>query len=280
VTAAEWVALGGGREAGRLPLRQSELMLVPLPAIVSCRDFVDNSRRVTDSTAWRIGLCANCLSPLDPAEVRGLGAAFCSKHCSKQAGGVRYLRAIIRDGRSADPITALVAINNIVTFLALDLAYTRPRINPRLRAEVLASNNGLCVVCCANPATEVDHMHGGSEDLSNLRGLCRTCHELKPRGPIPDDLTRDGAGSVDDANGNGGLAMAWRMVLLSGSPLWTDDLAWDELRDLAEEYASTRFGWLTCEILGDTPMSPAHDHLIWRDQWRAFASDYRVWATQ
>lgn len=253
---------------------------MPLPAIVSRRDFVDTSRLVTDSTSWRIGLCANCLSPLDPGEVRGAGAAFCSKHCSQQAGGVRYLRAIIRDGRSADPMTARVAINNIVTFLELDLAYTRPRVNRLLRAEVLANNNGLCVVCCANPATEVDHIHGGSEDLSNLRGLCRRCHERKPRGAIPDDLTRGGAGSVDDANGNGELAMAWRIVLLSGSPLSSDDMAWEELSDLAEEYASTRFGWLTGEILGDTPVSPAHNHQIWRYQWRAVASDCRVWAIQ
>lgn len=150
-----------------------------------------------NEVAWKVGKCSNCLDALDPDGVSGTAAAFCSPHCRKQAEGVRYLRAIIRDGRSADPMTAMVAYNNIVVFLALDLAYTRPRLGSGLRSDVLSRNDGLCVQCHLAPATEVDHISGPSEDPANLRGLCRECHENKPRGNIPDDLTRDGTGNVD-----------------------------------------------------------------------------------
>ncbi len=137
-------------------------------------------------------MCANCLSALEPAQVKKGPASFCSHHCRKQAKKVRYLRSIIRDGRSADPMTAAVAFNNMIVFLRLDLAYTRPRVRDVLRNEELSRNDGLCVECSSQAATEVDHIAGGAQEASNLRGLCRMCHESKNRGPIPDDLTREG----------------------------------------------------------------------------------------
>ena len=134
---------------------------------------------------WRLGLCASCLAVLDPTEVGKKHVDFCSEHCLKQAEKIRYVRQAIRDGRSTDPLTALVISSNMITFPAFDLAYTRPRLSDELRQEVVAQNDGRCVSRNKQPATEVDHIDGGSIELSNLGGLCRKCHVLKARGEIP-----------------------------------------------------------------------------------------------
>ena len=193
---------------------------------------------------WRVGLCASCLEPLDPTEVGKKHVGFCSEHCRKQAEKIRYVRQAIRDGRSTDPLTALVIFSNMITFLAFDLAYTRPRLSDELRQEVLAQNDGRCVSCNRQPATEVDHIDGGSVELSNLRGLCRRCHVLKARGEIPDDLTRDGAGTIDTSEQSQELRQLWRLALRSRQPL-DEAPEWRDLRERAAEYAGTRFGWVT-----------------------------------
>ena len=91
---------------------------------------------------WRLGLCASCLEPLDPTEVGKKHVDFCSEHCLKRAEKIRYVRQAIRDGRSTDPLTALVISSNMITFPAFDLAYTRPRLSDELRQEVVAQNDG------------------------------------------------------------------------------------------------------------------------------------------
>ena len=111
-------------------------------------------------------------------------------------------------------MTRDVIYNNMIVFLALDLAYVRPQLSVDLRKSVLARNDGRCVICNSAPAAEVDHIRGGSSALENLRGLCRHCHEAKPRGPIPDDLTRDGNGTVDFGPETRALQSAWRAALL------------------------------------------------------------------
>ncbi len=199
---------------------------------------------------WRVGLCASCLEPLDPAEVGKKHVGFCSEHCRKQAEKIRYVRQAIRDGRSTDPLTALVISSNMITFLAFDLAYTRPRLSDELRQEVLAQNDGRCVSCNERRATEVDHIDGGSIELSNLRGLCQRCH-----------------GSSGD----------WHCV--SRQPL-DEAPEWRDLRERAAEYAATRFGWITQQILCDQPVCPAHDGIHWRTEWPRYRRACREWAKE
>mgnify|MGYP000849310306 CR=1 FL=1 len=226
---------------------------------------------------WRIGACSNCLVSLNPEHVTSKNAAFCSLHCRKQAEKVRYVRAVIRDGRISVPMTRDVIYNNMIVFLALDLAYVRPQLPADLRKSVLARNNGRCAICNSAPAAEVDHIRGGSSAPENLRGLCRHCHEAKPRGPIPDDLTRDGNGAVDFGPETRALQSAWRAALLTGLPL--DEAAeWSDLRDCVEVYADTRFGWVTNQILCDEPVSPAHRELTWRTEWPRVRKEYINWA--
>ena len=57
----------------------------------------------------------------------------------------------------------------------------------RIRAAVMARDNYLCQVCAADgrvtPATEVDHIRpkarGGTDEMDNLRSICRQCHAEK-----------------------------------------------------------------------------------------------------
>lgn len=227
----------------------------------------------------RGGLCASCLEPLDPIEDGKRHVGFCSEHCRKQAEKIRYVRQAIRDGRSTDPLTALVISSNMITFLAFDLAYTRSRLSNELRQEVLTQNDDRRVSCNKQPATEVDHIDGGSIELSNLRGLCRRCHVLKARGEIPDDLTRDGTGTIDTSEQSQELRQLWRLVLRSRQPL-DEALEWRDLRERAAEYAGTRFGWVTQQILCDEPVCPAHDGIHWRTEWPRYRREYREWAKE
>lgn len=228
---------------------------------------------------WKVGLCVGCLEPLDPTKIRKKHAGFCSEHCRMQAEKIRYVRQVIRDGRSADWMTAQVILNDMINFLALDLAYTRPRLSDKIRQVVLAQNDGRCVNCNNQPATEVDHINGGSTELSNLRGLCRTCHEFKPRGNIPDDLTRDGAGTIDASKQSQELQYLWGLALGTYQPL-NEASEWFELRERAAEYCDTRFGWITEQILCDQPTCPAHDGVRWRTEWRRYRRMCQTWAEE
>lgn len=64
----------------------------------------------------------------------------------------------------------------------------------RRRAEVLARNGGLCVICNRAPATTIDHVvprsRGGSNEIGNWQGACYPCNQDKgnalPGEPRPD----------------------------------------------------------------------------------------------
>ncbi len=87
-----------------------------------------------ESTAWEVGLCACCLSELNPRAVGRAHAAFCSDFCKRRSADVRYDRRALRDNRivedllAGDRMTALVVYHQHINFYALDLAYVRPRV--------------------------------------------------------------------------------------------------------------------------------------------------------
>jgi 5-methylcytosine-specific restriction protein A len=64
----------------------------------------------------------------------------------------------------------------------------------KLRAQVLARDEGLCQACLAagrtTVAEQVDHVipkaAGGTDDLANLQALCRECHDEKSRREMRD----------------------------------------------------------------------------------------------
>lgn len=53
----------------------------------------------------------------------------------------------------------------------------------RVLRGMILRRDPVCMVCQARPATQVDHIipkaHGGTDEETNLRGLCAACHRDK-----------------------------------------------------------------------------------------------------
>ena len=63
----------------------------------------------------------------------------------------------------------------------LDPQKTKPRKNQSLKVLVWQKHQGKCEICRSTHALQVDHIipraHGGKDELSNLRLLCRNCNQ-------------------------------------------------------------------------------------------------------
>lgn len=71
---------------------------------------------------------------------------------------------------------------------------TDRRLPPATRALVLRRDRYRCVFCNSRGPLEVDHIipwsAGGSDDMDNLRTLCRDCNQTRSNFRVPADLTR------------------------------------------------------------------------------------------
>lgn len=119
--------------------------------------------------------CANCGLPVDLLKSRSI---YCSELCNQVARAVRYVRACTRDGRINDPKVA-EAIRTQLAFIPTGGYPTKARrLRPDVRAAVTERDGHRCQECGAE-GNEIDHIHGSSADLSNLRLLCHECHMRK-----------------------------------------------------------------------------------------------------
>jgi hypothetical protein len=88
------------------------------------------------------------------------------------------MRSVFRDGRIADPnVMQAVQTRNAFLLVGGYSALDR-KLQPSVRAQVKARDNGQCQECGA-PAVEIDHIDGSSGELDNLQLLCRDCHHAK-----------------------------------------------------------------------------------------------------
>jgi len=66
---------------------------------------------------------------------------------------------------------------------ALSVASARVPIDPDVRWAIFQRDGYACTVCGSRSDLTIDHVHpvslGGSNDLSNLRTLCRSCNSAK-----------------------------------------------------------------------------------------------------
>ena len=55
----------------------------------------------------------------------------------------------------------------------------------RMRHTILRRDNGMCCLCNAELASEVDHRlplwQGGTDDEANLQAVCSGCHDIKTK---------------------------------------------------------------------------------------------------
>jgi 5-methylcytosine-specific restriction endonuclease McrA len=116
--------------------------------------------------------CAYCDTELHPR----VEALFCGDCCAQTADFVRYARNVVADGR-VERADVQEALRTRMAFLVVGgYPETARRLTHRVRAAVMERDGGRCVLC-GGPGTEIDHMAGHSDDLSNLRLLCHECHQ-------------------------------------------------------------------------------------------------------
>ena len=82
-----------------------------------------------------------------------------------------------------------MAVAAIIAFIASERAKRapippgRPPMHPDLRWTVFRRDDYACVWCGSESDLTVDHIHpvalGGTNDISNLQTLCRTCNSRK-----------------------------------------------------------------------------------------------------
>lgn len=127
---------------------------------------------------WTIGQCASCDTSLDSC---GHPALYCGEHCRGYAKDVRYFRKCARLGKMMDS-DVREALKIRMSHLVVGGYSSKARVvAPKLRADVLTANGGLCCACDDAPATELDHISGSSGERDNLQGLCDECHNSKTR---------------------------------------------------------------------------------------------------
>jgi HNH endonuclease len=117
-------------------------------------------------------LCVNCFKPVD------LPNAYCTQLCTDQAGWVRYTRPRYLDGRAGHEDIAQAIRIKLAHILGGGYNKKRRRVSRELRQAVIDREGGRCRIC-GSPGSELDHIHGGSSDLSNLQWLCDSCHNKK-----------------------------------------------------------------------------------------------------
>ena len=139
--------------------------------------------------------CANCGERYVVETGGPSGSAFCSVKCRSTAKAVRYVRAKLREfgSRELFPDDIELAVKYKVGH-ALGEGYdSAARTIPKdTRDRVVSRDNAKCVHC-GEDGQEIDHIEGNSNDLSNLRLLCRSCHRRVTNvhfQPITDEVTR------------------------------------------------------------------------------------------
>lgn len=122
--------------------------------------------------------CANCGEEFEPGWQT---MVYCSLGCHDEAKAVRYLRARFAQYHCAD-VELLPGDIQEASYYKLWWAINggydekgRRFISTERRQEVRERDENKCVICGAVGA-EVDHLHGDSDRLQDLRLLCDPCH--------------------------------------------------------------------------------------------------------
>lgn len=97
------------------------------------------------------------------------------------ASFVRYARRIVRDPiRSVDPdVKEAIQVRQAI-LIGGGYPERARHLTDEQRAAIIERDDGKCVRC-GEPANQIDHIAGSSNDPSNLQLLCFRCHNAKTR---------------------------------------------------------------------------------------------------
>jgi hypothetical protein len=142
-------------------------------------------------------LCPNCDERFASSSTRD--KAYCGTQCHGEAKAVRYGRAKHRQYGKVLPADITEALGKKVAH-ALGGGYDRAArsLSKARRVEVWRRDGCRCVTCGA-PGEDIDHIDGSSDDLTNLRLLCRPCHRQitdEHMKPISDPAMRQRAAKL------------------------------------------------------------------------------------
>ncbi|WP_244937134.1 HNH endonuclease [Leptospira selangorensis] len=120
-------------------------------------------------------ICINCESIIPWGRQTKL---FCSELCQEEAKYIRYHRKAIFEGKANLPdIKQAIDIKRI-SIVSGGYPLRERTIPQKVRKQVIIKSHGLCQ-SCGKLGTDIDHIQGSSNDLSNLQLLCILCHNEK-----------------------------------------------------------------------------------------------------
>ena len=227
--------------------------------------FARANRTVTKPAPPPWLACANCGAHLD-VRIEGL---FCSGLCQQTAKYVRYARRKVRANELGNPEIAITLKRRMAMILGGGYPESARRLSPAIRAEVIERDRGLCVLCGAS-GSEIDHIAGSSDDLTNLRFLCDDCHLQKTDS------------SLRPASAEESLAAdaIWTERVLAANPtrLSDDSDRWD---DVFREMKSARREHLLDELHGHGFERSDFPGIRWSEIWDDIedgeAPEYGMW---
>jgi len=112
--------------------------------------------------------CANC------RKLTGI-SLFCGEFCRQLAEFIRYLRRSLADRRIENGDVQAAIGARLLMLTGGGYPREERRLTREQREHIFERDLHKCETCGA-PATEIDHIHGNSNELSNLRALCGKCN--------------------------------------------------------------------------------------------------------
>jgi hypothetical protein len=118
---------------------------------------------------WSTLTCLNCGSDLTWASL------YCSEYCKQVAKDIRYARKSINEGKIKEKdIQDAIGIR-LLMLSGGGYPVAERTLSPELRTAVFERDNYICRRC-GKEATQIDHIAGNSNELSNLQALCEDCN--------------------------------------------------------------------------------------------------------
>ena len=122
---------------------------------------------------------------------RGRHLLYCSPGCQYFARVIRHIRVLVDSGVPLNEGQIIGIGQQAYPWVSNGQGYYR-YVPKATRLEVFARDEQTCQSCGA-PATDIDHIEGGSAELENLQALCAKCNRQKMLSnlvPITDESKR------------------------------------------------------------------------------------------